>query len=47
MQHEELLVQNQRMKLQVRNLGRISAERKQEIRGRAAELRASTQAGSY
>lgn len=47
MEHEEMLGRNQRMKLQVRNLGRLSAERKQEIRMRAAELRLGTQAGSY
>jgi deoxyribodipyrimidine photolyase-related protein len=47
MQHRDLLAQNQRMKLQVRNLERLSAEKKEGIQTRATELRAVTPTGNY
>ena len=47
MRHEALLSQNQRMKLQVRNLVRLTQERKQEIQARASKIREQTPKGSY
>ena len=47
LEHQELLAVNQRTRMQVRNLVRISAEKKQEIRRCAAEIRSSTPAGRY
>ncbi|NET40399.1 MAG: cryptochrome/photolyase family protein, partial [Cyanothece sp. SIO1E1] len=39
MRHEDKLRKNQRMSLQVRNLGRLSEERKQAIRKQARTIR--------
>ncbi len=41
MRHEELLAGNQRMALQVRNLGRLSADDRAAITARAAEIRSN------
>ncbi len=45
--HEEMLSQNQRMLLQVKNLKRLSTEQKNNIREQAETLRASTAKESY
>ncbi len=47
MRHQEVLNANHRMKMQVRNLVRISPEKKEAIRGQAASFRAATPKGSY
>lgn len=45
--HEQVLAENQRMKLQVRNLARFSAAVKEQIQERANEHRSNTPAGGY
>ena len=47
LKHESLLAKNQRMVMQVRNLKRLSEERKAAIRQQAAEHRASVPKGRY
>lgn len=47
MRHEEMLSANQRMSLQVRNLARLSMEKKNEIRVHARQLRESLPKGNY
>jgi deoxyribodipyrimidine photolyase-related protein len=46
LQHEPALRKNQRMAMQVRNLSRLSAEKRRGIQSRAAEIRAATAATS-
>jgi deoxyribodipyrimidine photolyase-related protein len=47
LRHEELLGKNQRMALQVKNLARLSVEKKQEIRLAATRIRETTAKGGY
>ena len=47
MRHETMLAANQRMYLQVRNLGKMSAEKKAEIRSQAKVFRDSLPKGHY
>jgi len=47
MRHEEMLGKNQRMALQVKNLGRLGAEKKKEIRAAAKKIRETTAKGGY
>ena len=47
MRHEEMLGKNQRMALQVKNLARLGAEKKKEIRAAAKRIRETTAKGGY
>ena len=47
MKHEDMLARNPRMIMQVRNLKRLTEERKQAIRKQAMEHRANLKKGSY
>ena len=47
MRHEKMLAKNPRMMMQVRNVARLTAARKKEIRQLASAIRANTRKGSY
>jgi len=47
LKHEKRLAANQRMTLQVKHLGRMTAERKTAIRTQAAQFRESLPKGNY
>jgi deoxyribodipyrimidine photolyase-related protein len=47
LKHEAILAKNPRMSLQVRNLDRLSAERRKAIRDQAAQHRENTPKGAY
>jgi deoxyribodipyrimidine photolyase-related protein len=47
MRHEKMLAKNPRMIMQVRNVAKLTSARKNEIREKAAAIRAETPKGSY
>jgi deoxyribodipyrimidine photolyase-related protein len=47
LRHEERLVKNPRMVMQVRNLARLSLDKKKEIRAAALRIRETTPKGGY
>lgn len=47
LRHEERLAKNQRMSLQIRNLARLTASKKEEILAAATQIRERTPKGSY